>query len=137
VLPGGGRREAISEVLMDDYLTSSIVHWYEELEDRLLEFLKFFPLIDQNLDVASPRLADLITETCNILDSLFRECLSAAMASSASKIDVVLYAKYYTPLLGLHETKSFVFVSPPIYITPFEGWSSIVSSGCYTPLSTA
>jgi len=39
------------------------------------------------------------------------------------------------PELSLPTTKSFVFVSPPIYLIPFEKWSSIVSGGIYTPLS--
>jgi hypothetical protein len=116
---------------MDEYQTSSVIQWYEELEERLIEFLKFVPFIPQNLNVSSPRLAGVISETCNILDSLFRECLPSSIAG---KIDIVAYANYYAGFLSLPTTKSFVFVSPPIYLTPFEKWSSIASGGNYITL---
>jgi hypothetical protein len=57
---------------MDEFSTTSVIQWYEDLEDRLLEFLRFIPMTNQSLVVPSPRLASIITEACNILDSVFR-----------------------------------------------------------------
>src|SRR5438445_9234092 len=62
---------------VDEYQASSIISWYEELEERLIEFLKFLPFTSNNLNVFSPRLAGVVTETCHILDSLFREVAKA------------------------------------------------------------
>ncbi len=108
---------------MDEYLTSSVIHWYEDLEDRLLEFLRFFPFVDPNTGVSSPRLAGIITETCNILDSLLREA-SEPLSTIGSKrikrdeLDITHFAALYAKNLHLPSTKSVVFVSPPRYIHP-------------------
>jgi len=123
---------------MDEYLTSSVIHWYEDLEDRLLEFLRFFPFVDPNTGVSSPRLAGIITETCNILDSLLREA-SEPLSTIGSKrikrdeLDITHFAALYAKNLHLPSTKSVVFVSPPRYIIPFECWKQLAAGGQYVP----
>src|SRR5262245_30636176 len=132
---------------MDESQTTSIIQWYEELEERLIEFLKFFPFTPQNSSVSSPRLAGLITETCNILDSLFQAvlysqvvpqgvitCKNCGFQKRKRNPDITDYAKLYTNSLQLPRVKSFMFVSPPEYVIPFKEWLPILSGGNYVIL---
>jgi len=124
---------------MDEYQTSSIIYWYEELEERLIEFLKFLPFTLENLNVSSPRLAGVVTETCHILDSLFREVsnpketIKGEIKKKAGLV-VTDYAELYANRLNLPATKSLIFVSPPRYLIPFEKWESLTMGGEYEPL---
>jgi hypothetical protein len=132
---------------MNEHQTSSIIHWYEELEERLIEFLKFFPFTSQNLNVSSPRLAGLITEACNILDSLFNEalnpkavhrsvivCQKCGFERGKRSYDITDYAKFYSGTLRLPVVKSFMYVSPPQYVTPFQERLHLLSGGDYMTL---
>ena len=110
---------------VDEFQTSSIIYWYEELEERLIEFLKFFPFIPPNKDVSSPRLAGVVTETCHILDSLLREVSNPketikGKTKKKEELDVRDYAELYAKRFNLSATKSLMFVSPPQYVIPFR-----------------
>jgi hypothetical protein len=119
---------------MDEFLTTSVIHWYEDVEDRLLEFLRFVPLTDANLSVTSPPLAGVITEACNILDSVFRE-VSPPVVTVAGKaiprddLDITDFAKLYAARFDLPNTKSIALVSPPRYVIPFDVWAAVASGG--------
>jgi hypothetical protein len=124
---------------VDEFQTSSIISWYEELEERLIEFLKFFPFIPPNKNVSSPRLAGVVTETCHILDSLFREVSNPketikGKSKKKEKLNVEDYAELYAKRFNLPATKSLMFVSPPRYVTPFKGWEPLTTGGGYIPL---
>jgi hypothetical protein len=119
--------------------TTSIIYWYEELEERLIEFLKFVPFTKKNLDVYSPRLAGVITETCHILDSLFREVSKPeetiqGKIKKKKNLNVEHYAELYAKRLNLHATKSLIFVSPLQYVIPFEKWEPPTTGGKYADL---
>jgi len=124
---------------MDEYQTSSIIYWYEELEERLIEFLKFVPFTPEHLNVSSPRLASVVTETCNILDSLFREVSKPeetikGKIKKRDKLVVTDYAELYAERLKLPATKSLIFVSPPQYLIPFEKWELLTMGGQHEAL---
>jgi hypothetical protein len=124
---------------MDEYQTSSIINWYEELEERLIEFFRFLPYTSENINVSSPRLAGVVTEICNILDSLFREVSNPTemingRPKERDKLDVTDYAELYAKRLNLPTTQSFIFVSPPRYLIPFEKWEPLTTGGTYAAL---
>jgi hypothetical protein len=120
---------------VDEFQTSSIIYWYEELEERLIEFLKFFPFIPPNKYVHSPRLAGVVTEICHILDSLFREVFNPKETTKKKeKLNVTDYAALYAKRLSLPATKSLMFVSPPQYVMPFKEWEPLTTGGEYKPL---
>jgi hypothetical protein len=124
---------------VDEFQTSSIIYWYEELEERLIEFLKFFPFIPPNKDVSSPRIAGVVTETCHILDSLFREVSNPketikGKTKKKEKLDVRDYAELYAKRFNLSATKSLMFVSPPQYVIPFKEWEPLTTGGVYKAL---
>jgi hypothetical protein len=101
------------------------IYQYEELEERLIEFLKFLPFTARNLGVSSPHLAGVVTETCHILDSLFREISNPTetingITKTKAQLKITDYAKLYAHSLNLPSTKSFMFVPPPQYVIPFD-----------------
>jgi hypothetical protein len=107
--------------------TSSIIFWYEELEERLIEFLKFFPFTHLSKNVPSPRLAGVVTETCHILDSLFREVSNPketikGKTKKKKELTIKDYAELYAKHFNLSATKSLMFVSTPQYVIPFKEW---------------
>lgn len=119
---------------MNEFQASLIIQWYEDLEERLLEFLRFIPLIPQNFDVFSPRLATILTEAGDILDSLFREVSPPTVTIDGTpkkkkELKIGDYAKLYADKLVLPTTRSLVFVSPPVYLVPFQDWDASVSPG--------
>jgi hypothetical protein len=123
---------------MNEFQTSSIIQWYEDLEDRLAEFLKFVPFVDRNLEVSSPRLVGVITESCSILDSLFYEATPQTVTiddtvKNRDDLHIDDYAKLYAGSLKLPTTKSVAMVSPPVYLIPFKEWESIAAGGHYIP----
>jgi hypothetical protein len=105
-----------------------------------MEFLKVFPFTPENLNVPSPRLAGVVTETCHILDSLFREVSNLKETikgemKARDKLDVTDYAELYAKRLNLPATKSLMFVSPPRYVIPFEKWEPLTMGGKYKALT--
>lgn len=123
---------------MDEFLASLIIEWYEDLEGRLADYLKSTPFIPQNLNICSPRLAGVITEACDILDSLLREVSPQTVSingqtKNQDKLTITDYAHLYAARYNLPATKSLLFMSPPQYLIPFQSWGAIASGGPYTP----
>lgn len=119
---------------MDEFCASLIIQWYEDVERRLIEFLSFIPLIPKNFDVFSPRLTSMITEACDVLDSLFREVSPSKVTIDGTtkkrkNLKIGDYAKLYANRLSSPITRSFVFVSPPRLLTPFSAWDVSVPPG--------
>jgi hypothetical protein len=82
----------------------------------------------------------VITEACNILDSLFREISPSTVTITGKpkdreRLDITDYADLYAGRYTLPATKSVIFVSPPQYLVPFKAWESITAGGAYAPLS--
>lgn len=110
---------------MDEFERDSVIHWYELLEDRLLDFLWRVPPIGANLEVHSPHLAGIILEASGLLDSVFREIASdPATVSGKPKRDLKIadYKELFGARFNLPNYRSYVLVSPPQVRCPFEAW---------------
>lgn len=123
---------------MDEFTESLVIQWYEDIEGRLLEFLSFIPFTSQNHGVFSPRLSGLLTETCEVLDSLFREISppTVKIGTTLKKrkdLKIGDYGVLYASKLDLPNTQSVMYKSPPIYRVPFRDWSAPSSAGLYSP----
>ncbi len=57
---------------MEESVAQSVISWYENLEAKAVEFKRYVPLAESNLQTWSPLLAEVIVEAGNIVDSLFR-----------------------------------------------------------------
>lgn len=112
---------------MDEFERDSVIHWYELLEDRLLDFLQFIPPIGTNLAVHSPKLAGIILEAAGLLDSVFRE-ISSDPATVQRKqkrkddLEIPDYEYLFSNRFDLPNYRSYVLVSPPQVRCPFEAW---------------
>lgn len=112
---------------MDEFERDSVIHWYELLEDRLLDFLRLVPPIDANLDVHSPHLAGIILEASGLLDSVFREISPDPVTVSgkqkpAGDLEIGDYEDLYSTHFDLPNYRSYVLVSPPQVRCPFMAW---------------
>lgn len=112
---------------MGEFERDSVIHWYELLEDRLLDFLRVVPPIATNLGVYSPQLPGIILEAAGLLDSVFRE-ISPDPATVRGKqkpkdeLDMSDYEHLFSNLFDLPNFRSYVLVSPPQVRCPFEAW---------------
>jgi hypothetical protein len=125
---------------MDDFDKDQVLQWYKLIEDDLLEILKYIPPAGQNLETFSPRLANLIIESCGLLDSVLRQ-ISPDPANvdgrsiARHNLDILDYAKLYAAKYGIAAAKSILLIMPPRYICPFQEWMGLVSGGDYQPVA--
>jgi len=116
-----------AEAPVDEFERHSVIHWFELLEERLLDFLWRVPLDSANRGVHSPQLAGIVLEAGGLLDSVLRE-ISPDPSSVRGKIkprgelDMADYEDLYGSRLDLPNFRSYVLVSPPQVRCPFEEW---------------
>lgn len=127
---------------MNEFTASLVIQWYEEVERQLFDVLSVISFIPQNYDVFSPRFSGLLSETCDVLDSLFREIAPECSPGKVSvggiikkkrDLNIEDYGWLYASKLNPSATRSLVFVSPPIYLYPFEDWGSAPLAGTPYP----
>jgi len=112
---------------VDEFERHSVIHWFELLEERLLDFLWRVPLESANRGVHSPQLAGIILEAGGLLDSVLRE-ISPDPSSVGGKprprgeLDMTDYQDFYGTRWDLPNFRSYVLVSPPQVRCPFEEW---------------
>jgi hypothetical protein len=112
---------------MDEFERHSVVQWYELLEDRLLDCLRFIPPIEAGLAVPSPQLAGIILEASGLLDSVFREISPDPVTvggkqKRAKALDMEDYEELYKVQFDLPNYRSYFLVSPPQVRCPFGAW---------------
>jgi len=50
--------------------------YYKSVEDDFIDYLDYIPLTNEHKEVWSPKLANLLLNTCSIIDSIFKYCVS-------------------------------------------------------------
>jgi hypothetical protein len=123
---------------MDDFDKDQVLQWYTQLEEELLSIFKYVPPAKQNLAAFSPSLANVIIESCGLLDSILRQISpDPALVDGRSKprkdLDITDYAKLYAAKLGLPVAKSIVMITPAHYLSPFNAWIDLSAGGNYRP----
>ena len=123
---------------MDEATASNIIRWYEGLEEEVVEFLRYVPPQNQNMNVWSPRLATVIVEACGLIDSLFRYISPAKVTihgkkKKRDKLNILDYAELHSSNLQLPAQKIILLISPPSYRNPFGIWSKQGSRSFKTP----
>ena len=108
---------------------SLVLEWYNDLEERFLDFLKYIPLRKENFDVISPKLVSITVEACLVLDSLFRHFSSKYNVGKVSnkkesKLKITDYQMIYSKKLNLPTFKTLVMMTPAFYLTPFAPWGN-------------
>ncbi len=112
---------------MDEFERDSVAQWYELLEERLLDYIRFVPPIEANLAVHSPKLAGIILEASGLLDSVFRQISPdpvtvRGMQEPARDLDIGDYQELYSARFDLPNYRSYVLISPPQVRCPFNSW---------------
>lgn len=111
---------------MDDAIATNIFGWYQSLEEQLIEFLDIVPAHVQNKKVWSPRLATIIVESCELVDSVFRHFSQETskfkeINRKSNELKLPDYAELYKDLM-LYKRKVIFLVRPPEYRVPFDNW---------------
>lgn len=97
---------------------SFVVSNYLSIERRLLEFMDSVPFIEQNHGVVSPRLVELIIDSCSLLESVFRYEIGVDR-----RLVFRDYACELEKALRLDGATVIVLVQPVSFLRPFHGWS--------------
>ena len=108
---------------MDQFEATKTIEFYENLEEELLAFLKVLPYDDQNIAGWSPKLFEIVVGAGSLLDSLFRMSMPEGH-NGKKRGDYNI--NDFSEVFGndLEPLRSFVYLSPPILLHPFKGWSS-------------
>jgi len=88
--------------MMDEFDKDLILQWYERLEGQLIDVMSHLPPAPENLNSFSPPLASIITDSCALLDSIFRqvtvdpiEVPGKSKPTKRRDLDIVDYAQLY------------------------------------------
>lgn len=98
-------------------------HWlvlaqFNELQLRLCSFMKSVPYINRNIGVLSPALPSLLVESCNLIESIFKQYFGDSKVRGGLKG----YVNIVEPRMNLDESTSILLVSPLQFLCPFKGW---------------
>ncbi len=113
---------------MDEATADLIISWYKNLEDQLLDFINYVPFHERNINVFSPKLATIITESCGLLDSVIKYAtLDSITLSDGTIINTEkhnLNISHYAELYGerLASFKAILLLSPVQFVRPFSNW---------------
>jgi len=124
---------------MDDFDKDLVLESYEYLEGRLLDFMRDLPPALENLNSFSPRLADIIVNSCGLIDSILRQItpdpeIVDGKTVRKGSLNIVHYASLYAVKFKLPTSKSILLTSPPKYLCPFERWLKLTSRRKYPSL---
>jgi hypothetical protein len=124
---------------MNDDEGALVIHWFEFLEARLLDFVRHVPPVGVNLQTHSYELAGVITDACGVLDSLFLRVANdrGLEPSKGKNFDMTDWARLFgmesPPALA--SATSLLLIAPARRTTPYEKWQSLATDGPYEPTS--
>lgn len=123
---------------MDEATAANIIRWYQGLEEKVEEFLKYIPPQNENMTTWSPQLATIIVEACAIIDSLFFYITPSKVVihdkeKDRDKLGILDYAELYCGKFELPKRKVIFLASPPSYRNPFDIWANQVSGSFSSP----
>lgn len=112
---------------MDDYTSSQLVDWYERIERGILNFGEHVPLANNNESLEAPMLTSHLIDACGLIDSVFRDMtpdIVSGLGVNKKRAECHLpdFCELYSKKLDLVNTRSIMFISPPLTRSPFEDW---------------
>jgi hypothetical protein len=123
--------------LVDETTAENTIRWYEDLEVQLIEVLRFIPPQESNLTTWSPKLATIMVEACNLLESVLyhitpftHDAQGNDMVDMEGKfkkrngLDLRDYAVLYASSLQLSHRQVAVFQAPFHWRNSFSAWAS-------------
>jgi len=118
-----------NELIMDEATAANIIRWYQGLEEKVVEFLKYIPPQNENMTIWSPQLATVIVEACAIIDSLFFYITPPRVTvrgkeKDRDKLSILEYAELYSAEFALPKRQIIFLASPPSYRNPFDIWAN-------------
>ncbi|MCI0555769.1 MAG: hypothetical protein L0287_32890 [Anaerolineae bacterium] len=110
---------------MDQEGAELIVTWYLELESRLLSILRTVSYSDDKKSIWLPPLANIVVDTCSLIDTVFREEYKGSKKNKDANI--VDYRAFFEPALVLSQIRTLVYQYPPSFVVPFSAWGETAS----------
>ena len=100
---------------MDEMISGTVLHWYETLEAQTIEFLRVVPPHGPNLDTWSPRLATVLVESCNLIESVLYHITPATVSVSGktkkrNDLQLADYAQLYCTNLRLPDHTAILLI---------------------------
>jgi hypothetical protein len=108
---------------MTDQGAEQVLIWYNDLENRFADFIRFIPLSSENQNTYLPMLAPLIVEAGSLIDTILKEEYVNAPRPK-KEIGIKDYAQHYELTHGFSKVKSLVYHHPPTRLSPFKGWTN-------------
>jgi hypothetical protein len=107
---------------MNDSDGNHILEWFIELEERLVELMRYVPYDSKTEDVPLPRASGVILEAGSLVDTVFRE----TMASDKDRGELSMrdFKPYFEKKHELSNLRSVLFQWPPRYVIPFAAWAA-------------
>lgn len=100
-----------------------IITWYLELESRLLSILETVRYSEDTKSIFLPPLANIVVDTCSLIDTVFREEYGGLKNNDKANIDD--YREFFEATLKLSQVKTLIYQYPPSYVVPFAVWEKI------------
>jgi hypothetical protein len=129
---------------MDATTAANVIRWYQSLEEQLQEVLNVVPPQGKNPQtVWSPKLATVLVEACNLIESVLYDLIGSSPSYDATtkkvtvpgeskprkrdRLELHHYAQLYCGPLRLHACKAVFFHEPLGWQIPFDVWNGQAS----------
>src|ERR1039458_3380153 len=80
---------------------------FRQLEEQLLECMRFIPFVEQNQSVVSPKFIPIILESCTLIESIFRRGIADNRRHTLKS-----YCAFIEPELELADTTTLLLTTP-------------------------
>jgi hypothetical protein len=92
---------------------------FRQLEEQLLECMRFIPFVEQNQSVVSPKFIPIILESCTLIESIFRRGIADNRRHTLKS-----YCAFIEPELELADTTTLLLTTPMRFLRPFQSWTT-------------
>lgn len=113
---------------MRQEVAQQVCLWFEEIERQLIEVLKVIPPYGSNLQAWSPRLASVISESCQLVGSLFSSPLPQSVSVGGKQVrrdrmTIDHFRELYAAKLRLPERRAILTADlPGLWLVPYSSW---------------
>ena len=92
---------------------------FKQLEEQLLDCMRYIPFVQQNQSVVSPKFVPIILESCSLIESIFRRGITSSRRHTLKS-----YCELMEPDLELAGTTTLLLTSPLQFLRPFHNWTA-------------
>jgi hypothetical protein len=91
---------------------------FMQLEDQMIECMRYIPFIDRNRSVVSPKFIPILLESCTLVESIF-----GRLVADGKRHTLKSYSGLVERELDLACATTMVLAAPLQFLRPFRSWS--------------